>query len=158
MERKNLPVSTKKRGLNEKEVIYIKPSDIKKIDSKFEETYKLEKLKIKGRQKTLDKQNIGKGIDFFNNVIDLAKQVVEYKAQNKHSEDVLKELDKKMDLIDKEAEKFVRSEREKRETLIIKHKIIRDKVDDIVSIANSESLSEEIKIITIEAISKAAAK
>lgn len=158
MERKNLPVTNKKRSFDDNSVIYVRPSDVKNVNPNFAEAKEPEELKIKGRLKTLDKQNIGKGIDTLNNMIGLAKQITEIIAQNSRSEAKLKELDKKMELIDKEAEKFIKEERESRDTVIIKNKFISEMIDKLIHVANNDSLSDEIKAKTIEAISKAASK
>jgi hypothetical protein len=158
MERKNLPVTTKKRSFDDNNVLYVRPSDVKNVHPNFADSKELEELKIKGKLKTLDKQNIGKGIEAFNNVIGLAQQIAEIIAQKSHSEAKLKELDKKMELIDKEAEKFIKEERESRDTIIIENKFISEMIDKLIHVANNDSLSDEIKAKTIEAISKAASK
>jgi len=158
MDRKNLPATFKKRNFQNDEVIVVKPSEVLKKDHESYTKQEMELLKIQGKLKILDKQNIGKGIDTLNNIVGLAKQIVEIYAVKVKSEAVLKEMDKQMELLEKEAEIFIKEEREKRDTIVIEHRLIFDIVEQIISVANNDSLSDEIKSITIEAITKAATK
>jgi hypothetical protein len=158
MERKNLPEISSSRNFKNDNIIVVKPSEVKISEPNTYTKEEIEILKNQGKLKILDKQNLGKSIDTLNTIILLVKQFIDFKAQKNKSEAILKEMDKKIELIEKEAEKFIKEEREKRETLVIEYSFISQIVDQIVGVANNDSISDDIKIITIEALAKASRK
>jgi hypothetical protein len=159
MERKKLTEASSKRVIENEDIIVINPEDVVKTPLKFQgDKNQMEILKAEGKIRILNKQNIGKGLDVLKNIVSIASQLIEIKKIKIESEAELAKIDKLMEKIEKEADEFIRIERDKRETIFLESEELNKIIDKIIDIAQDKNISEDVKTVTIKAISKASFK